>query len=85
MDSALSALRGAAIEPEQASVTRMEVHVIRRWRLDQDMKSWRWWAPTGIAALAAAAAMLLLIQWGPASPTQSSVMEWPSYTEDGRP
>jgi hypothetical protein len=88
MDSALSALRLSAVEPEAPSEARLEIGVIRSWRIQRDIRSWRWWMPSLCAAAAAAAAMLAILhftsdpledQGAPAS----LQTEWPRFSESG--
>lgn len=86
MDDALSALRGASLEPDQASLARVEIGVIRAWRLERDLTSVKWWIPVAAGAALAVVVMLAWMQfWGsPSSATEaSSSPAWPAYSDTG--
>ena len=60
MDDALQFLRDSQIEPEDS--VELEINVIRNWRHERSSRSWSFWAPSIIGALAAAAALLAILQ-----------------------
>ena len=60
MDDALQFLRDNVIEPEDT--VELEINVIRNWRHERNTRSFAYWAPSVIGALAAAAALLAVLQ-----------------------
>lgn len=90
MDEALSFLRGETLDPSPINVRRMEIKVLRQWRHEQNLRSWKWWLPFA-AALAVgfflAALCLNLLQpiFVPGS-EQDAVVAWPELkAESGNP
>lgn len=60
MDDALQFLRANVIEPEDN--VELEINVIRNWRHERNTRSFAYWAPSVIGALAAAIALLAVLQ-----------------------
>ena len=84
MAEALQALRDGALEPEPESAARLETLVLRRRRVENDLRDWRWWTPVAAAALAVFLLALALVgPWAPASDTADST-RWPAYTDSSR-
>ncbi len=82
MNDALAGLRDAAIDPDSIHVSRMEVSVLRQWRHEQDVKSWKWWAPFATALLVGfllAALSLSLLQPAFSQEADKGSVAWPEY------
>ncbi len=60
MTDALDFLRESAIDP--SNTAELEINVIRSWRHERSIRSFSYWAPALIGAMAAAAALLAVIQ-----------------------
>lgn len=82
MDDALSGLRESAIDPDSIHISRMEVSVLRRWRHEQDVKSWKWWAPFATALVIGfllAGLSLSLLQPAFSQDSEKGSVAWPEY------
>lgn len=89
MDAALGSLRSAAIDPSPINISRMEVAVLRQWRHERNLRSWKWWLPFA-AALAVgfflAALCLNVLQpiFSQGDP-QTSAVAWPELKAESSP
>lgn len=82
MEDALAGLRSASLDPDSLQVSRMEVSVLRQWRHEQDVKSWKWWAPFATALLVGfilAGLSLSLLQPAFSNEAERGSVAWPEY------
>lgn len=89
MDEALGFLKSASLDPAPIRISRMEVNVLRQWRHEQNLRSWKWWMPFAAALavgffLAALCLNLLQPLFNPVG-AQDSAVAWPELkAESGR-
>lgn len=82
MTDALDFLRDSAIDPENTA--ELEINVIRSWRHERSIRSFGYWAPALIGALAAAVALLAVIQVA-LSPVARKPLSSPAVTSSVEP
>ncbi len=90
MDDALSFLRGETLDPSPINVRRMEIKVLRQWRHEQNLRSWKWWLPFAAALavgfLLAALCLNLLQPIFIPDNSQNPAVAWPELkAESDRP
>lgn len=83
MDGALDFLRSASLDPAPIRISRMEVNVLRQWRHERNLRSWKWWMPFAAALavgffLAALCLNLLQPLFNPGA-DQDTAVAWPEF------